>query len=222
MTRTLHDMFLVLARLPFLVRLLIGAAIAGEFVVITEWERLNFHQWSRFTFSQLAALPPAKVTIAPKQPEPRSFDFPEISTADKNQAAAISAALAKRMNRVVIADPKIETNGSIINDGQILYLYGIKLFDTKKVCTRSSGTRWACGLHAYAKIRNAVAAKLLVCDPKKIIQNGVSAVCRVGTTDVALTLVRDGLAELEENVEDAELVTAQVFAKNKNLGIWDR
>jgi endonuclease YncB( thermonuclease family) len=122
---------------------------------------------------------------------------------------------------LVIVEPEIQANGSIIGNGQILYLYGIKQFDSKNVCTRASGERWACGLHAYATLRNATAHKTIICDPKKILQNAVSAICRLGTTDVALTLIRDGLAELDENIEDTEMVNAQAFAKSRKLGIWD-
>lgn len=61
----------------------------------------------------------------------------------------------------------------------------------------------------------------MICDPKKVLQNGVSAICRIGTTDVALVLILDGLAELDENIKDTEMVNAQAIAKSRKLGIWD-
>jgi endonuclease YncB( thermonuclease family) len=33
--------------------------------------------------------------------------------------------------------------------------------------------------------------------------------------------IRDGLAELDGNNVDAEVVNAQAFAKSRKLGIWD-
>jgi endonuclease YncB( thermonuclease family) len=214
MGRFVREMVREMARLPLPAKFFISLFIAGIFVVVTQWERL--------TVKAPPAPPAPEVTIVPPKPEQRSFDFPDVPLADQTQAAAIESALAKRMARVVIAQPKVEANGSIISDGQALYLYGIKPFDSKKLCTRASGERWACGLHAYATFRNTIAKKELVCDPKKILLNAVSATCRIGTTDVALTLVRDGLVELEDNIGDAELVKAQAFAKSRKLGIWDR
>jgi endonuclease YncB( thermonuclease family) len=206
-----------MTRLPLPAKFLIGLFIAIIFVVITQWERLTFEK------PPAPPRPPAPaVTIAPPKPEQRKFDFPEAQLPDKSQAAAIEAALAKRMARVVITEPKVESNGSVIGNGQTIYLYGIKPFDSKKLCTRASGERWACGLHAYATFRNTIAKKELVCDPKKILQNAVSAVCHKGKIDVALILVRDGLVEIEDNVDDAEMVKAQAFAKSRKLGIWDR
>ena len=162
------------------------------------------------------------MAISPQNPEQRSFDFPEAPPADKTQAATAEAGLAKRMARLVIEEPMVQPNGSIIGNRQTLYLYGIKPFDSKTVCTRSSGARWACGLHAYATLRNAIAKKTIVCDPKTLMPNGISAICRMGTTDIALTLVRDGLVELDGNVVGSEMVNAQTFAKNRKLGIWDQ
>ncbi len=44
----------------------------------------------------------------------------------------------------------------------------------------------------------------------------------MGSTDIALTLIRDGLAELDDNIDDANMMKAQDFAKSQKLGIWDR
>jgi endonuclease YncB( thermonuclease family) len=202
------------AMLPLAAKVLIGLAILIEFVVITQWEHLTVG-------SPPAATTP-KATLSPQKPEQRSFDFPDARPDEKIQAAAIEADLAKRMARVVIDEPNVEANGSIIANGQAIYLYGIKQFDSKKVCTKASGDRWACGLHAYATLRNSIAHKKIICDPKTILPNGVSAICRLAATDIALTLVRDGLAELDGNIVDAEMVKAQAFARSQKLGIWDR
>ena len=212
--RIAREMVQAVAMLPLAAKVLIGLAILAEFVVITQWEHLTFRS------------PPApvtlKATISPQKPEQRSFSFSEAPAAEKTRAAEVEASLAKRMARVFIDEPNVEANGSIIANGQAFHLYGIKQLDSKKVCTKASGDRWACGLHAYATLRNSIAHKKIICDPKTILSNGVSAICRLGATDIALTLVRDGLAELDGNIVDAEMVKAQAFAKSQKLGIWDR
>jgi endonuclease YncB( thermonuclease family) len=206
MIRFLREMVREVARLSIPAKIAVGLIIPVIFVVVTQWERL--------TFKQPPVPEPPKVSIAPQQPAP--------PPADKAQAMAAEAALAKRLTRFVIVDPNVQGNGSIIGTGQKFYLYGIKQFDSKKVCTRASGERWACGLHAYATLRNSVAKKTIVCDPRTLLPNAINATCRIGTTDIALALVRDGLVELDDNVDDAELVDAQNFAKGGKLGIWDR
>ncbi len=222
MIRIVREMIRAVAMLPLPVKFFVALFISVIFVVVTQWERLNLvAQWQRLTVKRPSILDTPKVAISPQQSEQRSFDFPDAPPADKAQTAAVEAYLIKRMARLVIEEPMAQANGSIIGNGQTLYLYGIKQFDSKKVCTKTSGERWACGLHAYATLRNAIARKTIVCDPKKILPNGVSAICRIGTTDVALTLVRDGLAELDENIKDTEMVNAQAFAKSRKLGIWD-
>jgi endonuclease YncB( thermonuclease family) len=214
MIRMLREIIRALARLPLLVKFFIGLAIFIEFVTITQWERLTFKKPSAPAASQ--------VTVSPQKPEQRFANFSETPAADKVQAAAIEETLAKRMARLTIEEPIVQPNGSIIGNRQTLYLYGTKPFNSKAVCTRASGDLWACGLHAYTTLRNSIAKKTIVCDPKTILPNGVSAVCHLGTTDIALALVRDGLVEIDDNVDNAEMAKAQAFAKSKKLGIWDR
>ena len=213
MIRFLREMVREMAMLPLTAKFFVGLGISAIFVVVTQWERLPL--------AQLFVSASPKASISSQQSEQRSFDLPDAPPADKTHAAEVEAFLIKRMTRLVIVEPKVQTNGSIIGNGQTLYLYGIKQFDSKRVCARASGERWACGLHAYATLRNAIAHKTIICDPKRILQNGVSAICRLEATDVALALLRDGLIELDDNIDDAELVDAQNFAKGRKLGIWD-
>jgi len=213
MKRILREMVRAVAMLPLWVKFFIGVAILLNFIAITQWERLPF--------KPSPVVNASKVTVSPQQSNQR-FDFPDAPPADKTQSAAIEDLLGKRMARIVIDEPKVEPNGSLKGNGQTLYLYGIKQFDSKQVCTRASGVRWACGLHAYATLRNSLAKKTITCDPKRILPNGVSATCRTGATDIVLPLIHDGLAELDDNIKDTEMVNAQAFAKSQKLGIWDR
>jgi endonuclease YncB( thermonuclease family) len=142
---------------------------------------------------------------------------------DNARAARTESAPARRMDRIEIENPLAQPDGAIVGNGHTLYLYGIKPFNSKLLCTKaSSGERWACGLHAYATLRNEIAHKRLTCDPKTTSPKGVSAICRIGTTNVALALLRDGVVELEGNIDDTEMERAQTLAKSGRLGIWDR
>jgi endonuclease YncB( thermonuclease family) len=132
------------------------------------------------------------------------------------------ADIAKRLARFIITEPKAQSDGSISGGRETVFLYGIKQFDSKKLCTRASKERWACGLRAYATLRNEIARKTIVCDPKTLLPNAVNAICRIGTTNVALALVRDGIVELDDNADDDELAKAQASAKSAKLGVWDR
>ena len=212
MVRIFREMDRAVAMLPLWLKIFIGLVLAAEFIVITQWDRLTAKQPPTTT---------AHETVSPQKPDHR-FDFPEAPPADKAKAAEIQAALAKRMDRVVITDPIAQPDGTILSNGQTFHLYGIKPFDSKKLCTRASGERWACGLYAYADLRNTIAHKMIICDPRAILPNAVTAVCHLGATDIAAMLVRNGLADVEKNNVDPAVLSAQSFAKSQKLGVWDR
>lgn len=212
MTRLLRAMGLALVSMPVGFKILLAAGLATEFIVITQWERLH---WPHPAVSKPA------VTVTPQKADTR-FDFSDTPTADETKRAELQAALSKRMERIVITDPQVQPDGTIMAKGQTIYLYGINPLNSKQVCTKASKERWACGLHAYADLRNSIAHKTIICDPKSIVSNGVTAVCRFGDTDIAGMLVGHGLAEVPEGVADPDLLKAQASAKTLRLGIWDR
>jgi len=210
----LREMVREMARLPLLAKIGIGLIIPAIFVVVTQWERL--------TFRAPPILAPPKGSLLVPTPEVHFNNFHMPPSDDKIPTTVADATPSKRLARLEIADPKVQADGSILGGGETLYLYGIMPFNSKAVCVRASGDRWACGLHAYATLRNSIAKKTIVCDPQVVLPSAVNAVCRLGTTNVALMLVRDGLVQVDENVGDAEMIQAQAFAKSKKLGIWDR
>jgi endonuclease YncB( thermonuclease family) len=203
---------------------LIGILIIGIstiFFVVSHWRQLGFGtQWQRLTGHQSPVIATKPVSISPPNLDQRSMNPAPPHPSDETLAAAVQAHLIERLGRMVIDDAKVRPDSSISGDKQILFLYGIKPINSKQVCTRPSGERWACGLHAYATLRNSIEHKKIICDPKKIFSDGVRAICHMGSTDVASILVRDGLAELDGTVDDADLVNAQAFAKSHKLGIW--
>jgi endonuclease YncB( thermonuclease family) len=214
MFRILHRMDRAVAALPLWLKIFIGLALAAEFIAIAQWDRLPFRQ----------APTPAPIRAAKEAPPTRDkyIDILPPPAGDNTRAAQFKSSSVQHMQRVEIDNPQAQADGAIVGSGQTFYLYGIKPFNSRLLCTKASGERWACGLHAYATLRNEIAHKRLTCDPKTVSLKGTSAICRVGTINVALTLLRNGLVQLEENVDDTEMVRAQALAKGARLGIWDR
>jgi endonuclease YncB( thermonuclease family) len=198
-----------LADLRLSIKILIGAAILVEFIVITQWERLPFHS---------ASAPPVQIVRAPASPLPSQ----SAPSAETTQTPVIVATPVRNMAPIVIEEPMVGPNGSITAKGEVLFLHGIKQFDSKKVCFKSTGEKWACGLYSYATLRNSIARKRIVCEPKAPLTNGLAATCRMGPINIATILLRDGLAEVESDIKDVELADAQAYAKVRKLGIWDR
>jgi endonuclease YncB( thermonuclease family) len=208
-----------LAALPFMIKIAVVIGIAGIFVVITQWERIG-------SFIQSARLqPPAPIAAQASASRPPTIGRPAdiaASPAEEPVDETSDEYRARRLGRLIINGAKVNADGSITDKDRTLYLYGIKPFNSKNICKRASGEPWACGLQAYAGLRNAVANKIIVCQPKKILTNGLSVTCRIGDTDIAVMLVNNGLVALDDNVTDAALTNAQSFAKVRKIGIWDR
>lgn len=215
MLRLLREMIQELISLPLVIKIFVAIGLVTIFVVITQWERLGFG-------TQRAALIQSATPTLPPQVEQRPADISKASTPENTDAEAAEALRLKRIGPIDIGDPLVQPDGSIKGNGQTLYLYGIKRFTSKDVCTKTTGLKMACGLRAYAGLRNSIEHKEIICDPRKILPNGTAATCRIGKTDIALALVRDGLVELDDNIDDVAMVNAQAFAKGRKLGIWDR
>lgn len=207
--RFLRDIVQALAALPRLAKIAIGLGIAMEFIVITQWERLTLRK------------PPAPIVEISTLNSQQGSDNSHERSADAPSESTVKTP-PKSMERFTIEEPLVQPNGTILGNHQTIYLYGIKPIDSKAVCTKASGDRWACGLNFYATLRNSIAKKTITCDPKEILPRGVAAVCRLGTYDLGLALVRDGMVEADDAVADPEMIKAQQVAKNNRLGIWDR
>jgi endonuclease YncB( thermonuclease family) len=194
---------------PIYFKLAIFALVAAYFVVLVQWDAIfGTHDPESVSATTVASEPGSEAEVTQT-----------LDDLGKDEAQAF---LIRRMSRIVINEPKIDRDGKIDNDGKAIYLHGIQPFDAKSVCTRSSGERWACGLQAYAALRNGVAKKTIVCEPKAVIEKGLSATCRVDDQDVAILLIQKGLVELAADSNSPEQKDAQANAQRMKLGIWDR
>jgi endonuclease YncB( thermonuclease family) len=223
-----------LASLPLPIKIMVVLFLLAEFVVVTQSSRLGLERlwWPRVRMHpNVVAVPKTPIAVAPPQierPPPVAPIVPTVSIAPSVPEQVtigqenIQAYLLKRIGRFVIDNPTVQPDGSIPGNGCTLYLYGVGPIDTKKFCIRASGERWACGLRAYATFRNTVEHKKMTCDPKDILPNGLAVSCRVGVMDVGLMLVREGLVELQADINDSQMTDAVNLSKGQRLGIWDR
>lgn len=153
-----------------------------------------------------------------------------ILAAQREQAPIVDQKVPDRVqapepdpNRLItIEDPEVGPDGSIKSGDAPFFLAEIQRFTSKDVCTRVSGERWACGLHAYATLRNSVAHKRIQCTPPVGSAPDLTASCRLDGLNLSMLLVRDGLARVREGIDDQQLLRAQAEARLKRVGIWDQ
>jgi hypothetical protein len=203
-----------LALLPLYAKVLVAVGLAVWVVVVADWNEI-------FPAPPSPAAPAAKVEQrAPAAPAQAAIRPAEQKSEDRIPVQAPAGGLP---GAFTINDPRVAPDGSIRNgeDGAPFFLKELKPFNSKDVCTRSDGERWACGLHAYATLRNSIAHKTIRCtnDGSKE-EPRVS--CRIGGENLALILVNNGLVELRDGVQDRDLLRAQSKAKAARTGIWNR
>jgi hypothetical protein len=113
----------------------------------------------------------------------------------------------------------IDMSGSVRADGHNLDLYGAVLLRRNRICTSAEGARWTCGQHAFVALRNLLDGQSVTCRFKHITVPP-KAVCWVGDSDVAYSLLSQGWAVLADGVTDETYVEALAFAQGKKAGIW--
>lgn len=100
--------------------------------------------------------------------------------------------------------------------GQRIRLTGIDAPEWDQTCTTADGSTWACGQAATDRLRQLVRGTQITCEPQGHDRYGrLLARCRVGTTDLAETIVRDGLAIATDRYKPAENE-----ARSARRGLW--
>jgi endonuclease YncB( thermonuclease family) len=146
-------------------------------------------------------------------------------TAGQKEEGRVSAPApaAELPPKFTIFDPRVGPDGSIAEgeNGRPFMLTEIMPFSSKDVCIRADGERWACGLHAYATLRNSVVHKSLQCTNEGSPDDPRIS-CQIDGRNLALILISNGLAELKEGIQEADLLRAQGKAKAAKIGVWNR
>lgn len=184
------------------VKIAIAVAMAAEVALIIGWHP-----------GKTGAPAPSPILATPAHEAPK---------VDQKVPDRVQAPVPDPNRLITLENPEVSPDGSIRGAGPPFFLAEIGPFTSKDVCTRSSGERWACGLHAYATLRNSIAHKTIQCTPPVGSDADLMASCRLDGLNLSMLLVRDGLARVREGIEDRQLLRAQAEAKLKHVGIWDR
>ena len=200
-----------IAFLPLYAKVLLALLVATAILVVGEWIDVPGPVNEKKIAATAPALPPQ---VAAE---------PTTTRTDKtDERAPTEAEQSGLSGRFSIFDPKVTPNGSIKGEGRpAFFLSELKPFSAQDVCTRLSGVRWACGLQAYATLHNDIAKKKIDCANSGTVEQPEVS-CELGSQNLALVLVKPGLAELKDAVRDPALQKAQMNAKAVRLGIWDR
>ena len=99
-------------------------------------------------------------------------------------------------------------------------LAGIALPQAEKVCRRLDGLAVSCADRAISYLQLLVKGRAVACEKAGVATDGVEkGRCRIGETDVAEQMVRQGWAKVGDN-PDGWLVVAEASARKQKLGIW--
>ena len=97
---------------------------------------------------------------------------------------------------------------------------GLALPTADKTCRRLDGLSVACLSRAESYLELLVRSRAVACDRAGVADDGVAlGRCRIGETDIAEQMVRQGWAEAADR-EAPALVMAEAQAKRQKLGIW--
>jgi hypothetical protein len=114
---------------------------------------------------------------------------------------------------------RVDASGTIRADGHNLDLYGAVLIRRDRICASPEGARWTCGHRAFMATRALVEGQPLSCSFRQAA-GAPKAVCWVGDNDVTESLLRQGWAELAEDVTEESYVEAEASARRIKAGIW--
>jgi endonuclease YncB( thermonuclease family) len=129
----------------------------------------------------------------------------------------------------------VTPGGAIAAEDRTVRLHGVAFLEPRKICTDAAGEKWACGRRAYIALHNKIAAQTVHCEPRQAAEprvaaeslqptepppNPPAADCFIGDVNLAAWLLAQGLARLQPDVTDKELVAAEASARTARLGLW--
>jgi endonuclease YncB( thermonuclease family) len=120
------------------------------------------------------------------------------------------------------AHPAIDVvDGATLRAGDILVrLSGIALPQEDRTCKRLDGLAVPCLDRASSYLQLLVKGRAVACDRVGIAADGTDmGRCRVGETDIAEQMIRQGWASAAE-ASEKRLVIAEAAARKQKLGIW--
>ena len=104
-------------------------------------------------------------------------------------------------------------------DKLTIHVAGVTPPAVDATCKLADGTDWPCGKVALFSLRRFLHGRAVECFFAPPESDTVTASCRVGRTDLAGWLIRNGWARPEGFASDADLA-AETAARCANLGLW--
>jgi endonuclease YncB( thermonuclease family) len=102
----------------------------------------------------------------------------------------------------------------------VVRLAGLAAPEDKRICQRLDGLAVSCIDRAISYLQLLVKGRAVACARAGISQDGVEkGQCRIGESDIAEQMVRQGWAKAEAEPEERFLV-AEAAARKQKLGIW--
>ncbi|MFM9976407.1 MAG: thermonuclease family protein [Beijerinckiaceae bacterium] len=129
--------------------------------------------------------------------------------------AAVAPAAQPSLESIEIIDAATLRTGSMI-----VRLAGIHMPGAEQNCRRLDGLSVSCTSRAQSYLQLLVKGKAVACDRAGFGADGVEeGRCRVGETDVAEQMVRQGWAKAADQPEE-RLMVAEAAAREQKLGLW--
>ncbi|HZP79377.1 MAG TPA: thermonuclease family protein [Pseudolabrys sp.] len=174
-------------------------------------KRIGYALACAVTAVMLAALPGLAQT-----PPVRDVTPPGVTRVYRSAETAELSTAQRRLVAVHVLN-----DGVFQSDGKLYALYGVNFPARKKICISATGTRWACGQRAYLMLRSLLEDRSPECQPHDAATASdekapMLATCRIDGTDIALALLRSGVAELADGVVDKRYMEAAAAAKIQN------
>jgi endonuclease YncB( thermonuclease family) len=159
-----------------------------------------------------------RVPAIPALPNPYRRRAPPPDVAETPAAAPESTATARPVTptrEAAVAD------AGMIRTGDATYrLAGIALPDTSSMCRRLDGLAVPCLDRAQSYLQLLVRNRAVTCARAPQQSDGpLEAHCRIGDTDIAEQMVRQGWARAGDQPEE-RFMLAEIAAKKQKLGIW--
>ncbi|MCM2472709.1 thermonuclease family protein [Rhizobium sp. CG5] len=169
--------------------------------------------------------PPAQASIIENRPvrpiSPDAFASP-VGTTDTTGFERITPrqdpAPAKPELAAVLPRPQTIDAGRLAFGARTLQLRGVQPTDRQRLCPGSDGTQWPCGMVARTQQRLFLRNRSVTCDIASANWTGtIVAACRIGDTDIAEWLIRNGWAEA---AGDQALMSLSEAARSAKLGLY--
>ncbi len=98
-------------------------------------------------------------------------------------------------------------------------LFGIDAPEMDQTCKRADGAAWSCGRWAAKEAKSRFDGRTAICTALDRSYDRIVARCFVGGSDIADTLVRDGIATAYRKYS-MDYIDAEKAASIGSLGIW--